>query len=181
MNKEDKNRRDTTIVNSYYNGGKKKDLAYLHNMSLSNINRIIRDYDYSNKLSAEEDREWQLDYLESIENIKKFSNEPLQNKHPLLFKNKYTANLILEIMVEAIVLRGQASLAYFSIINNMLCKKPDHFSGWDNASFFIRNSKIINNGPDYGYSIRLAPTKKIEYDNISDILQSDRKVRIYES
>lgn len=42
MNKQDRENRNQHIINQYAMGANKKDLAILHNMTVQNINAIIK-------------------------------------------------------------------------------------------------------------------------------------------
>ena len=185
MNKKDRELRNQHIVNQYNLGASKKDLAFLNNMTVQNINTIL-------KSTVTMVDEWLSDdnledpvIKDFVTHMDKLSTIPkdLKPKNPknITFKNKMDAEIILEKMVEFIVLRGKASLARFYLINGMRCHKHDHFNGWTDASYFIKNTKIVYFGPDVGYRINLAPSKEIEYDMVNDLFPKDYKVKIYES
>lgn len=122
------------------------------------------------------------DFVKRIDKLNTIpSNLKSKNTRNITFKSKIDAEIILEKMVEFIVLRGKASLARFYLINGMRCHKHDHFNGWTDVSYFIKNTKIVYFGPDVGYRINLAPSKEIEYDMVNDLFPKDYKVKIYES
>lgn len=196
MNKKDRELRNQHIVNQYNLGASKKDLAFLNNMTVQNINTILRTTADKKaaglKSTVTMVDEWLSDdnledpvikdfvtHMDELNKIPK--NLKPKNPRNITFKNKMDAEIILEKMVEFIVLRGKASLARFYLINGMRCHKHDHFNGWTDASYFIKNTKIVYFGPDVGYRINLAPSKEIEYDMVNDLLQKDYKVKIYES
>lgn len=196
MNKKDRELRNQHIVNQYNLGASKKDLAFLNNMTVQNINTILRTTADKKaaglKSTVTMVDEWiSDDNLEDpvikdfVTHMDKLSTIPkdLKPKNPrnITFKNKMDAEIILEKMVEFIVLRGKASLARFYLINGMRCHKHDHFNGWTDASYFIKNTKIVYFGPDVGYRINLAPSKEIEYYMVNDLFPKDYKVKIYES
>ena len=185
MNKKDRELRNQHIVNQYNLGASKKDLALLNNMTVQNINTILKnnktkELPISNDIIPND--EMIKDFVKRMDELNKIpKNLKPKNPRNLTFKNKMDAEIILEKMVEFIVLRGKASLARFYLINGMRCHKHDHFNGWTDASCFIKNTKIVYFGPDVGYRINLAPSKEIEYDMVNDLLQKDYKVKIYES
>ena len=196
MNKKDRELRNQHIVNQYNLCASKKDLAFLNNMTVQNINTILRTT--ADKKAAglkstvtmvdewlSDDNLEDLVIKDFVTHMDKLSTIPknLKPKNPrnITFKNKMDAEIILEKMVEFIVLRGKASLARFYLINGMRCHKHDHFNGWTDASYFIKNTKIVYFGPDVGYIINLAPNKEIEYDMVNDLFPKDYKVKIYES
>ena len=196
MNKKDRELRNQHIVNQYNLGASKKDLALLNNMTIQNINVILRTTADKKaaglKSTVTMVDEWLSDdnledpvIKDFVTHMDKLSTIPkdLKHKNPrnITFKNKMDAEIILEKMVEFIVLRGKASLARFYLINGMRCHKHDHFNGWTDASYFIKNTKIVYFGPDVGYRINLAPSKEIEYDMVNDLFPKDYKVKIYES
>lgn len=183
MNKELRTKRNQHIVNQYNLGANKKDLANIYNMTVQNINAILRN---SNKVDTNPPKDTISkdveEFVNRMEQIKKIPSilKP-KNHRNITFDNKIDAEIILETMVEFIVLRGKASLARFYLLNGMKCHKHDHAIGWKNASYFIKNSKIMFLGPDKGYRINLAPTSDIEYDMVNDMLPKDKMVKIYES
>lgn len=196
MNKKDRELRNQHIVNQYNLGASKKDLALLNNMTVQNINTILRTTADKKaaglKSTATIVDEWLSDdnlkdpvIKDFVMHMDKLSTIPKdlkpKNHRNLTFKNKMDAEIILEKMVEFIVLRGKASLARFYLINGMRCHKHDHFNGWTDAGYFIKNTKIVYFGPDVGYRINLAPSKEIEYDMVNDLFPKDYKVKIYES
>lgn len=171
MNKKDRELRNKHIIKQYNLGASKKDLALLNNMTVQNINTILRNTKNEN-----------IEYvdIENDSNIKKFvtrmyelnkipKNLKPKNPRNITFKSKIDAEIILEKMIEFIVLRSKASLARFYLINGMRCHKHDHFNGWTDAGHFIKNTKIVYLGPDTGYRITLAPNKEIEYDMVNDL------------
>lgn len=186
MNKKDRELRNQHIVNQYNFGASKKGLALLNNMTIQNINVILRN----NKIKKTPTNNYEVpasdkiikDFVKRMAELDVISID-LKPKNPrnITFKNKMDAEIILEKMVEFIVLRGKASLARFYLINGMRCHKHDHFNGWTDASYFIKNTKIVYFGPDVGYRINLAPNKEIEYDMVNDLFPKDYKVKIYES
>ena len=185
MNKKDRELRNQHIVNQYNLGASKKDLALLNNMTVQNINTILKNNKtkeppISNDVMPND--EVIKDFVKRMDELNKIPKN-LKPKKPrnITFKNKMDAEIILEKMVEFIVLRGKASLARFYLINGMRCHKHDHFNGWTDASYFIKNTKIVYFGPDVGYRINLAPSKEIEYDMVNDLFPKDYKVKIYES
>lgn len=196
MNKKDRELRNQHIVNQYNLGASKEDLALLNNMTVQNINVILRNNN-KKKVTGLKSTITIIDEFVSSDNLEdpvikdfvtymdKLSTIPkdLKHKNPrnITFKNKMDAEIILEKMVEFIVLRGKASLARFYLINGMRCHKHDHFNGWTDASYFIKNTKVVYFGPDVGYRINLAPSKEIEYDMVNDLFPKDYKVKIYES
>ena len=196
MDKKDRELRNQHIVNQYNLGASKKDLALLNNMTIQNINTILRNNDGNKKVAGAKGKITIVDEWLSIDNkdpiIKDFvkhmdelnkipKNLKPKNPRNITFKNKVDAEIILEKMVEFIVLRGRASLARFYLINGMRCHKDDHFNGWTDAGYFLKNTKIVYFGPDVGYRINLAPNKEIEYDMVNDLFPKDYKVKIYES
>ena len=186
MNKKDRELRNQHIVNQYNLGASKKDLALLNNMTVKNINTILRNNDGNKKVTglkgnitmvdewlSDDNLEDQVikDFVKRMDELNKIpKNLKPKNPRNITFKNKMDAEIILEKMVEFIVLRGKASLARFYLINGMRCHKHDHFNGWTDASYFIKNTKIVYFGPDVGYRINLAPSKEIEYDMVNDLL-----------
>lgn len=196
MNKKDRELRNQRIVNQYNLGASKKDLAFLNNMTVQNINTILRTTADKKaaglKSTVTMVDEWLSDdnledpviktFVTHMDELNKIPKN-LKPKKPrnITFKNKMDAEIILEKMIEFIVLRGKASLARFYLINGMRCHKHDHFNGWTDASYFIKNTKIVYFGPDVGYRINLAPSKEIEYDMVNDLFPKDYKVKIYES
>lgn len=185
MNKKDRELRNKHIINQYNLGASKKDLALLNNMTIQNINVILKN----NKIkeppigtnTIPNDKVIK-DFVKRMDELNKIpKNLKPKNPRNITFKNKMDAEIILEKMVEFIVLRGKASLARFYLINGMRCHKHDHFNGWTDASYFIKNTKIVYFGPDVGYRINLAPNKEIEYDMVNDLFPKDYKVKIYES
>ena len=185
MNKKDRVLRNQHIVNQYNLGANKKDLALLYNMTVQNINTILKN----NKVKESPTNNYAIlnnnvikDFVKRMDKLNKIPKN-LKPKNPknITFKNKMDAEIILEKMVEFIVLRGKASLAGFYLINGMCCNKHDHFNGWTDASYFIKNTKIVYFGPDVGYRINLAPSKEIEYDMVNNLFPKDYKVKIYES
>lgn len=191
MNKKDRELRNQHIVNQYNLGASKKDLAFLNNMTVQNINTILRTTADKKaaglKSTVTMVDEWLedpviKDFITHMDELNKIpKNLKPKNPRNITFKNKMDAEIILEKMVEFIVLRGKASLARFYLINGMRCHKHDHFNGWTDASYFIKNTKIVYFGPDVGYRINLAPSKEIEYDMVNDLFPKDYKVKIYES
>lgn len=185
MNKKDRELRNQHIVNQYNLGASKKDLALLNNMTVQNITAILKNNKtkeppISNDVIPND--EVIKDFVKRIDELNKIpKNLKPKNPRNITFKNKMDAEIILEKMVEFIVLRGKASLARFYLINGMRCNKHDHFNGWTDASYFIKNTKIVYFGPDVGYRINLAPSKEIEYDMVNDLFPKDYKVKIYES
>lgn len=185
MNKKDRELRNQHIVNQYNLGASKKDLALLNNMTVQNINAILKNNKtkeppISNDVIPND--EVIKDFVKRMDELNKIpKNLKPKNPRNITFKNKMDAEIILEKMVEFIVLRGKASLAKFYLINSMRCHKHDHFNGWTDASYFIKNTKIVYFGPDVGYRINLAPSKEIEYDMVNDLFPKDYKVKIYES
>ena len=187
MNKKDREDRNWHIINQYTLGASKKDLALLHNMTVQNINAIIKKMDNkirqpdgtSSKDSIPDDIKDFVTRMDKLNTIP--SNLKPKNARNITFKDKIDAEIILEKMVEFIVLRGKASLAIFYLLNGMKCHKHDHSIGWESASYFIKNTKIMFLGPDKGYRINLAPTTDIEYDMVNDMLPKDKMVKIYES
>lgn len=181
MNKKDRELRNQHIVKQYILGASKNDLALLNNMTVQNINTILRNTKNIEHINAEYDS----DIKKFVTRMHKLNKIPknLKPKNPrnLTFKNKMDAEIILEKMVEFIVLRGEASLARFYLINGMHCNEHDQFNGWTDAGYFIKNTKIIYLGSETGYRITLAPNKKIEYDMVNDLFPKDYKVKIYES
>lgn len=185
MNKKDRELRNQHIVNQYNLGASKKDLALLNNMTVQNITAILKNNKtkeppISNDVIPND--EVIKDFVKRMDELNKIPKD-LKHKNPrnITFKNKMDAEIILEKMVEFIVLRGKASLARFYLINGMRCHKHDHFNGWTDAGYFLKNTKIVYFGPDVGYRINLAPNKEIEYDMINDLFPKDYKVKIYES
>lgn len=185
MNKKDRELRNQHIVNQYNLGASKKDLALLNNMTVQNITAILKNNKtkeppISNDVIPND--EVIKDFITHMDELNKIPKD-LKHKNPrnITFKNKMDAEIILEKMVEFIVLRGKSSLARFYLINGMRCHKHDHFNGWTDASYFIKNTKIVYFGPDVGYRINLAPSKEIEYDMVNDLFPKDYKVKIYES
>ena len=185
MNKRDRELRNQHIVNQYNLGASKEDLALLNNMTVQNINYILKN----NKTKEPPVNDYTIpndkvikDFVKRMDELNKIPKD-LKPKNPrnITFKNKMDAEIILEKMVEFIILRGKASLARFYLINGMRCHKHDHFNGWTDASYFIKNTKIVYFGPDVGYRINLAPNKEIEYDMVNDLFSKDYKVKIYES
>lgn len=187
MNKQDRENRNQHIINQYAMGANKKDLAILHNMTVQNINAIIKKMDKEIKQSVDTSSKDFIpddikDFVKRMDKLNTIpSNLKSKNTRNITFDNKIDAEIILEKMVEFIVLRGKASLARFYLINGMRCHKHDHFNGWTDASYFIKNTKIVYFGPDVGYRINLAPSKEIEYDMVNDLFPKDYKVKIYES
>ena len=185
MNKKDRELRNQHIVNQYNLGASKKDLALLNNMTIQNINAIlknnkIKEPPISNDVIPND--EVIKDFVKRMDELNKIpKNLNPKNPRNITFKNKMDAEIILEKMVEFIVLRGKASLARFYLINGMRCHKHDHFNGWTDAGYFLKNTKIVYFGPDVGYRINLAPSKEIEYDMVNDLFPKDYKVKIYES
>lgn len=183
MNKKDRKIRNQHIIKQYILGASKKDLALLNNMTVQNINTILRNTKKENIEHV--DNEYDSDIKKFVTRMNKLNKIPknLKPKNPrnITFKSKIDAEIILEKMVEFIVLRGKASLARFYLINSMCCHKHDYFNGWTDASYFIKNTKIVYFGPDVGYRINLAPNKEIEYDMVDDLFPKDYKVKIYES
>lgn len=185
MNKKDRELRNQHIVNQYNLGASKKDLALLNNMTVQNITAILKNNKtkeppISNDVIPND--EVIKDFVKRMDELNKIpKNLKPKNPRNITFKNKIDAEIILEKMVEFIVLRGKASLARFYLINGMRCHKHDHFNGWTDASYFIKNTKIVYFGPDVGYRINLAPSKEIEYDMVNDLFPKDYKVKIYES
>ena len=186
MNKRDRELRNQHIVNQYNLGASKKDLALLNNMTVQNINSILKNNKtkeppISNDYTIPNDKVIK-DFVKRMDELNIISKN-LKHKNPrnITFKNKMDAEIILEKMIEFIVLRGKASLARFYLINGMRCHKHDHFNGWTDASYFIKNTKIVYFGPDVGYRINLAPSKEIEYDMVNDLFPKDYTVKIYES
>jgi len=185
MNKKDRELRNQHIVNQYNLGASKKDLALLNNMTVQNINTILKN----NKTkeapidnNAIPNDEVIKDFVKRMDELNKIpKNLKPKNPRNITFKNKMDAEIILEKMVEFIVLRGKASLARFYLINGMRCYKHEHFNGWTDAGYFLKNTKIVYFGPDIGYRINLAPNKEIEYDMVNDLFPKDYKVKIYES
>lgn len=196
MNKRDRELRNQHIVNQYNLGASKKDLAFLNNMTVQNINTILRTTADKKaaglKSTVTMVDEWLSDdnledlvikdFITHMDELNKIpKNLKPKNHRNITFKNKMDAEIILEKMVEFIVLRGKASLARFYLINGMRCHKHDHFNGWTDAGYFLKNTKIVYFGPDVGYRINLAPSKEIEYDMVNDLFPKDYKVKIYES
>lgn len=187
MNKQDRENRNQHIINQYAMGANKKDLAILHNMTVQNINAIIKKMDKEIKQSVDtsskdfipDDIKGFVKRMDKLNTIP--SNLKSKNTRNITFDNKIDAEIILEKMVEFIVLRGKASLARFYLLNGMKCHKHDHSIGWESASYFIKNTKIMFLGPDKGYRINLALTSDIEYDMVNDMLPKDKMVKIYES
>lgn len=185
MNKKDRELRNQHIVNQYNLGASKKDLAFLNNMTVQNITAILKN----NKTKEPPVNDYTIpndkvikDFVKRMDELNKIpKNLKPKNPRNITFKNKIDAEIILEKMVEFIVLRGKASLARFYLINGMRCHKHDHFNGWADASYFIKNTKIVYFGPDVGYRINLAPSKEIEYDMVNDLFPKNYKVKIYES
>lgn len=185
MNKKDRELRNQHIVNQYNLGASKEDLALLNNMTVQNINVILKN----NKIKEPPITNDAIpndgvikDFVKRMDELNKIpKNLKPKNPRNIAFKNKMDAEIILEKMVEFIVLRGKASLARFYLINGMRCHKHDHFNGWTDAGYFIKNTKIVYFGPDVGYRINLAPNKEIEYDMVNDLFPKDYKVKIYES
>lgn len=181
MNKKTREIRNQHIIKQYNLGASKKDLALLNNMTIQNINTILRNA----KNIEHVDTKYDSDIKKFVTHMYELNkiNKNLKPKNPknITFKNKMDAEIILEKMVEFIVLRGKASLARFYLINSMCCHKHDHFNGWTDAGYFIKNTKIIYLGPETGYRITLAPNKEIEYDMVNDLFPKDYKVKIYES
>lgn len=185
MNKKDRELRNKHIVNQYNLGASKKDLALLNNMTVQNITAILKN-NKTKELPISNDvipnDEVIKDFVKRMDELNKIpKNLKPKNPRNITFKNKMDVEIILEKMVEFIVLRGKASLARFYLINGMRCNKHDHFNGWTDAGYFIKNTKIIYFGPDVGYRINLAPNKEIEYDMVNDLFPKDYKVKIYES
>lgn len=185
MNKKDREIRNQHIVNQYNLGASKEDLALLNNMTVQNINTILKNNKtkeppISNDVIPND--EVIKDFVKHMDKLSTIPKDLKPKNHRnITFKNKMDAEIILEKMVEFIVLRGKASLARFYLINGMRCHKHDHFNGWTDASYFIKNTKIVYFGPDVGYRINLAPSKEIEYDMVNDLFPKDYKVKIYES
>ena len=181
MNKKTREIRNQHIIKQYILGASKKDLALLNNMTVRNINTILRNA----KNIEHVDDKYDSDIKKFVTRMYKLNKIPKnfkpKNTRNLTFKNKIDAEIILEKMVEFIVLRGKASLARFYLINGMRCNKHDHFNGWTDAGYFIKNTKIVYLGQDVGYKINLAPNKEIEYDMVDDLFPKDYKVKIYES
>lgn len=181
MNKKAREIRNQHIIKQYNLGASKKDLALLNNMTIQNINTILRNA----KNIEHVDVEYDSDIKKFVTRMHELNKIPknLKPKNPrnITFKSKIDAEIILEKMVETIVLRGKASLARFYLINGMCCHKHDHFNGWTDAEYYIKNTKIVYFGPETGYRITLAPNKKIEYDMVNDLFPKDYKVKIYES
>lgn len=173
MNKKAREIRNQHIIKQYILGASKKDLALLNNMTVQNINTILRNA----KNIEHVDDEYDSDIKKFVIRMHKFNKIPknLKPKNPrnITFKSKVDAEIILEKMVEFIILRGKASLARFYLINGMCCHKHDHFNGWTDAGHFIKNTKIIYLGPETGYKITLAPNKEIEYDMVNDLFPKD--------
>ena len=183
ISKELRIKRNESIVNQYNLGANKKDLANIYNMTVQNVNAIIRNYNKPSEDTQKDTISKDIEeFVNRIEKIKKIPSV-LKTKWPreITFDNKIDAEIILETMIEFIVLRGKASLARFYLLNGMKCHKHDHTIGWESASYFIKNSKIMFLGPDKGYRINLAPTSDIEYDMVNDMLPKDKMVKIYES
>lgn len=181
MNKKDRELRNKHIIKQYILGASKKDLALLNNMTVQNINTILRNTKNIEPVDAEYDSDIKKFVTRMHELNKIPKNLKPKNPRNIVFKSKIDAEIILEKMVEFIVLRDKASLARFYLINGMCCHKHDHFNGWTDAGYFIKNTKIVYLGPDIGYSINLAPNKKIEYDMVNDLFPKDYRVKIYES
>ena len=196
MNRKDRELRNQHIVNQYNLGASKEDLALLNNMTVQNINVILRNNNKKkvtglkstitiiDEFVSSDNLEDQVikDFITHMDELNKIpKNLKPKNPRNITFDNKMDAEIILEKMVEFIVLRGKASLARFYLINGMCCHKHDHFNGWTDASYFIKNTKIVYFGPDVGYRINLAPSKEIEYDMVNDLFPKDYKVKIYES
>lgn len=183
MNKELRAKRNEHIVNQYNLGAGKKELATIYDMSVQNINSIIRNYNKPDEDAQKDTISKDIEeFVNRIEKIKKIpANLKSKNPRKITFNDKIDAEIILETMVEFIVLRGKASLARFYLLNGMKCHKHDHTIGWESASYFIKNTKIMFLGPDKGYRINLAPTSDIEYDMVNDMLPKDKMVKIYES
>ena len=183
MNKKARKIRNQHIIKQYNLGASKKDLALLNNMTVQNINTILRNT--KNENIEHVDAEYDSDIKKFVTRMHEFDKIPknLKPKNPrnITFKNKIDAEIILEKMVNFIILRDKASSARFYLINGMRCHKHDHFNGWTDASYFIKNTKIVYFGPDVGYRINLAPSKEIEYDMVDDLFPKDYKVEIYES
>lgn len=183
MNKKDRKLRNKHIIKQYNLGASKKDLALLNNMTVQNINTILRNN--KNENVEHIDDEYDSDIKKFITHMSKLNKIPknlkLKNPRNIIFKDKIDAEIILEKMVEFIVLRGKASLARFYLINGMRCHKHDHFNGWTDAGYFIKNTKIVYLGSEIGYRITLAPNKEIEYDIVNDLFPKNYKVKIYES
>ncbi len=185
MKKRDRELRNQHIVNQYNLGASKEDLALLNNMTVQNINYILKN----NKVKESPVNDYTIpndkvikDFIKRMDELNIISKDLKPKNHRnITFKNKMDAEIILEKMVEFIVLRGKASLARFYLINSMRCHKHDHFNGWTDAGYFIKNTKIVYFGPDVGYRINLAPSKEIEYDMVNDLFPKDYKVKIYES
>lgn len=181
MNKKDRELRNKHIIKQYILGASKKDLALLNNMTVQNINTILRNTKNIEHVNIE----YNSDIKKFVTRMDELNKIPknLKPKNPrnIVFKSKIDAEIILEKMVEFIVLRGKSSLARFYLINGMHCHEHDHVIGWKSASYFIKNTKIIFLGPDKGYRINLAPTSDIEYDMVNDMLPKDSMVKIYES
>lgn len=185
MNKKDRELRNQHIVNQYNLGASKKDLALLNNMTIQNINNILKNNKTKEPPISNDtipNDEVIKDFVKRMDELNKIPKN-LKHKNPrnITFKNKMDAEIILEKMVEFIVLRGKASLARFYLINGMRCHKHDHFNGWTDVGYFLKNTKIVYFGPDVGYRINLAPNKEIEYDMVNDLFPKDYKVKIYES
>lgn len=180
MNKKAREIRNQHIIKQYNLGASKKDLALLNNMTVQNINTILRN----TKNIEHVDIEYNSDIKKFVTRMNELNKIPknLKPKNPrnLTFKNKMDAEIILEKMVEFIVLKDKASLARFYLINGMRCHKHDNFNGWTDAGYFIKNTKIVYLGSDVGYKINLAPNKEIEYDMVNDLFPKDYKVKIYE-
>lgn len=183
MNKKAREIRNQHIIKQYNLGASKKDLALLNNMTVQNINTILRNT--KNENIEHVDIEHNSDIKKFVTRMNELNKIPKnlkpKNHRNITFKNKIDAEIILEKMVEFIVLRGKASLARFYLINGMHCHKYDHFNGWTDAEYFIKNTKIVYLGPETGYRISLAMNKEIEYDIVNDLFPKDYKVKIYES
>lgn len=183
MNKKAREIRNQHIIKQYNLGASKKDLALLNNMTVQNVNTILRNT--KNENIEHVDIEYDSDIKKFITRMNELNKIPknLKPKNPrnITFKNKMDVEIILEKMVEFIVLRGKASLARFYLINGMRCHKHDHFNGWTDAGYFIKNTKNVYLGPETGYRISLATNKEIEYDMVNDLFPKDYKVKIYES
>ena len=183
MNKELRMKRNQHIINQYNLGANKKDLANMYNMTVHNINAIIRNYNKPDENTQKDTISKDIEeFVNRMEKIKKIPvNLKPKNPREITFDDKIDAEIILETMVEFIVLRGKSSLARFYLLNGMKCHKHDHAIGWESVSYFIKNTKIMFLGPDKGYRINLAPTSNIEYDMVNDMLPKDKMVKIYES
>ena len=171
MNKKARKIRNQHIIKQYNLGASKKDLALLNNMTVQNINTILRNAKNIEHVDDEYDSDIKKFIIRMHELNKIPKNLKPKNPRNITFKNKINAEIILEKMVEFIVLRGNASLARFYFINGMHCHKHDYFNGWTDAGYFIKNTKIVYLGPEIGYRINLAPNKEIEYDMVDDLFQ----------